>query len=92
MFARLLPAALFLTLPALAAGAAEPVPPSLFTLSDPTLEVTVWAHSPLFFNPTNIDIDKDGCVWDHHRILMMSTTQLVLTAQECADLAALLRL
>jgi putative membrane-bound dehydrogenase-like protein len=63
MFARLLPAALFLTLPAPAVRAAEPVPPSLFTLSDPTLEVTVWAHSPLFFNPTNIDIDKDGCLW-----------------------------
>ncbi len=63
MFARLLPAALFLTLPALAVRAAEPVPVSLFTLSDPTLEVTVWAHSPLFFNPTNIDIDKDGCIW-----------------------------
>ena len=74
MFARLLPAALFLTVPVLAARAAEPVPVSLFTLSDPTLEVTVWAHSPLFFNPKNIDIDKDGCFWDHHRILMMSTT------------------
>ena len=48
---------------ALRVPAAEPVPPSLFTLSDPNLEVTVWAHSPLFFNPTNIDIDKDGCVW-----------------------------
>jgi len=27
------------------------------------LEVTVWAKSPLFFNPTNIDIDKDGRIW-----------------------------
>lgn len=63
MTARLLSAALLLALPAFPALAAEPVPPALFTLSDPNLEVTVWAHSPLFFNPTNIDIDKDGCVW-----------------------------
>jgi putative membrane-bound dehydrogenase-like protein len=56
-------AALLLTLPCHAVIASEPVPPALFTLSDPNLEVTVWAHSPLFFNPTNIDIDKDGCVW-----------------------------
>lgn len=51
------------TFAAAAGRAAEPVPPSLFTLSDPDLEVTVWAQSPLFFNPTNIDIDKDGCIW-----------------------------
>ncbi|MES2705966.1 MAG: PVC-type heme-binding CxxCH protein [Verrucomicrobiota bacterium] len=40
-----------------------PVPPGLFTLSDPSLEVTVWAQSPMLHNPTNIDIDKDGCIW-----------------------------
>ncbi|MDG2125880.1 MAG: NPCBM/NEW2 domain-containing protein, partial [Verrucomicrobiales bacterium] len=27
------------------------------------LEVTVWGESPLFYNPTNIDIDKDGRIW-----------------------------
>ncbi|MDF1811334.1 MAG: c-type cytochrome [Verrucomicrobiales bacterium] len=27
------------------------------------LEVTVWATSPLFYNPTNMDIDKDGRIW-----------------------------
>ncbi|NNE92666.1 MAG: c-type cytochrome [Verrucomicrobiales bacterium] len=27
------------------------------------LEVTLWASSPQFFNPTNIDIDKDGRIW-----------------------------
>lgn len=27
------------------------------------LEVTVWAQSPLFYNPTNIDIDRDGRIW-----------------------------
>lgn len=42
---------------------ADPVPPGLFTLSDPDLEVTVWAQSPMLHNPTNIDIDKDGCIW-----------------------------
>jgi putative membrane-bound dehydrogenase-like protein len=52
--------ALLLTLPS---RAADPVPVGLFTLSDPSLEITVWAHSPLFLNPTNIDIDKDGCIW-----------------------------
>ncbi|RYD30425.1 MAG: dehydrogenase, partial [Verrucomicrobiaceae bacterium] len=40
-----------------------PVPPEIFTLSDPGLEVTVWAQSPLLRNPTNIDIDSDGCIW-----------------------------
>lgn len=44
-------------------GASEPVPPALFTCSDPDLEVTVWAHSPLLFNPTNIDIDQHGRIW-----------------------------
>ena len=48
---------------AFSATAAEPVPPALFHCSDPNLEVTVWARSPLLFNPTNIDIDKDGRVW-----------------------------
>ena len=37
---------------------AEPVPPALFHLSDPDLEVTVWAKSPQLFNPTNIDIEE----------------------------------
>lgn len=27
------------------------------------LEVTVWATSPMLYNPTNIDIDKDGRIW-----------------------------
>ena len=24
------------------------------------LEVTIWASSPMLYNPTNIDIDKEG--------------------------------
>lgn len=35
---------------------------SLFT-SDPDLEVTVWATTPMLRNPTNLDIDKDGRIW-----------------------------
>ena len=27
------------------------------------LEVTIWAQSPSVFNPTNMDIDKDGRIW-----------------------------
>ena len=42
---------------------AEPVPTGLFHSIDENLEVTVWAHSPLFFNPTNMDIDQYGRIW-----------------------------
>ena len=38
------------------------VPESLFSLPE-GLEVTLWATSPLLYNPTNIDIDIDGRVW-----------------------------
>ncbi|MEP7257822.1 MAG: PVC-type heme-binding CxxCH protein, partial [Flavitalea sp.] len=27
------------------------------------LEVTLWAESPMFYNPTNIDVDERGRVW-----------------------------
>ncbi|WP_215241253.1 PVC-type heme-binding CxxCH protein [Dyadobacter helix] len=27
------------------------------------LEVTLWAEAPMFYNPTNMDIDKKGRVW-----------------------------
>ncbi len=40
----------------------EFVPESLFTVPD-GLEVTVWATSPMLFNPTNMDVDKDGRIW-----------------------------
>ena len=52
---------LLLLAPTAAIG--TPVPPALFTLADPDLEITVWAHSPMFFNPTNIDIDAKGRIW-----------------------------
>ncbi len=38
------------------------VPAELFQVPD-GLEVTLWAASPQLFNPTNIDIDRDGRVW-----------------------------
>jgi putative membrane-bound dehydrogenase-like protein len=43
---------------------AQPVqiPLDLFELPD-GLEITLWASTPLFYNPTNIDIDKDGRIW-----------------------------
>lgn len=33
-----------------------------FRLPD-DLEVTLWAESPMFFNPTNIDVDARGRIW-----------------------------
>jgi putative membrane-bound dehydrogenase-like protein len=38
----------------------QPLDP--FTLAG-DLEITLWAESPMFFNPTNIDIDARGRVW-----------------------------
>ena len=35
------------------------VPPAMFTVPE-GLEVTVWATSPMLFNPTNIDFDAQG--------------------------------
>lgn len=40
----------------------EAVPKDLFVVPE-GLEVTVWARSPDFYNPTNIDIDRDGRIW-----------------------------
>ena len=46
------------------AGPGEPIklPPDLFKVPD-GFEVTVWATTPMLFNPTNIDIDRDGRIW-----------------------------
>ncbi len=38
------------------------VPPELFAAPD-GLEVTVWATSPMLFNPTNLDTDEAGRIW-----------------------------
>ena len=38
------------------------VPPEMLKVS-PSLEVTVWASTPQFYNPTNMDIDHAGRIW-----------------------------
>lgn len=40
----------------------ETVPTELISAPD-GLEVTIWAESPLLYNPTNIDIDAFGNIW-----------------------------
>ena len=55
-------AAIGLTGMAVTATAADHVPVEAFSLPD-DLEVTLWASSPLFYNPTNMDIDHKGRVW-----------------------------
>ena len=54
-----------LLLLALFAVASGPAPQRLgdsFVLPD-DLEIALWAESPMFFNPTNIDVDARGRVW-----------------------------
>ena len=41
---------------------AEWVPASALQVPD-DLEVTVWATSPMLFNPTNMDTDREGRIW-----------------------------
>ena len=50
--------------PATPAPAAGPIriPLDLFQLPE-GLEITLWASTPMLYNPTNIDIDKDGRIW-----------------------------
>ena len=38
------------------------IPPGMFALAD-DMEVTLWARTPLFRNPSNMDIDAQGRVW-----------------------------
>ena len=35
--------------------------PRLYLPDD--LEATLWAESPMFYNPTNMDVDKQGRIW-----------------------------
>ncbi|NOY43759.1 MAG: dehydrogenase, partial [Planctomycetes bacterium] len=54
---------LFCALPhALADGPDDSIASAEFALPD-HLEATVWAKAPMFFNPTNIDVDERGRVW-----------------------------
>ncbi len=65
-FARLTALAAFAGIVSVA-NSADPapthVPPSLFKLSDPDLEISVWAASPMLKNPTNMDTDQHGRIW-----------------------------
>ena len=38
------------------------IPAEMFEI-DPSLEVKVWATTPLLYNPTNMDIDHKGRCW-----------------------------
>ena len=66
IFARLTALAAFAGIVSVA-NSADPapthVPPSLFKLSDPDLEISVWAASPMLKNPTNMDTDQHGRIW-----------------------------
>ena len=47
---------------ALASQGQDRAPVEAFDLPD-DLEVGLWATSPLFYNPTNIDVDHRGRIW-----------------------------
>ena len=34
-----------------------------FKIQDSDLEITLWAESPLLYNPTNFDVDAKGRIW-----------------------------
>ena len=44
-------------------GAIDHYPPDELVMTEQGLEVTLWAKSPLFYNPTNMDIDYKGRIW-----------------------------
>lgn len=54
--------ATFLTALPLASKGDDSVASKEFSLPD-HLEATVWAQAPMFYNPTNIDVDERGRVW-----------------------------
>ena len=54
---------IFLLFPILVISALGQVVINDFRLQDPELEVTLWAESPLLYNPTNMDVDTFGRIW-----------------------------
>src|SRR5258707_13986800 len=57
-------ASLFITVCIISIQCKQPEPrdnPLLFLPDD--LEATLWAQSPLFYNPTNMDVDVKGRIW-----------------------------
>jgi len=62
--------------------AAEPVVPvDHFKTSDPELEVTIWAQSPMLKNPTNFDFDKDGRLYVAEGVNYRLRTRMVTAKQ-----------
>ena len=55
-------AAVFSCALTLSAHSQETIPAEQFLLPE-DLEISVWAKSPLFYNPANIDIDARGRIW-----------------------------
>jgi hypothetical protein len=53
---------LLVALFAAASGSAPRAVADEFILPD-DLEIALWAESPMFYNPTNIDVDARGRVW-----------------------------
>jgi hypothetical protein len=45
-----------------AAGGAESIPAENFAVPE-GFEVTIWATTPQFHNPTNMDVDDQGRIW-----------------------------
>jgi putative membrane-bound dehydrogenase-like protein len=54
--------AILLTLVSTVSRSAPPALSDQFVLPD-DLEISLWAESPMFYNPTNIDVDVRGRVW-----------------------------
>ncbi|MCC5937711.1 MAG: dehydrogenase [Lunatimonas sp.] len=61
LFSKSHPCYLLLILSAFSCSSKEEAAPLLYVPDD--LEVTIWASSPQFFNPTNLDVDVHGRIW-----------------------------
>ncbi|WP_209331238.1 PVC-type heme-binding CxxCH protein [Lunatimonas salinarum] len=61
LFSKSYPCYLLLILGAFSCSTKEEAAPLLYVPDD--LEVSVWASSPQFFNPTNLDVDMHGRIW-----------------------------
>ena len=76
-----------------AAAEATLVPVTDFQVPD-DLEVTVWATSPMLFNPTNMDTDAQGRIWVAEGVNYRKTRSLPLGAMlngSVVGLSSLLR-
>ena len=62
MTSRFLAVLLSLAVCSSVSGTRPQAPSDQFVLRD-DLEIALWAESPLFFNPTNIDVDARGRIW-----------------------------